>query len=1014
MSNPVGAVTASNPQKGVKRNVPGNPTGVPGQLPGFRGRVVDAGGPVKAPKLRNGNLNNETSNVRIPYSRVCPLEFLSSYTGRLSPGDVVFVSKFPPGFIGRNPTANHNVNNMTLGVNSMTRVVGLDGLNRLLMGSNPEGWKLGLNVMWLNKPGQPEVAPSAVTTGGNCAKFALSVLDEYRLDGLVISNDEPGAFTSSGSRDNAIFNVAVQGPTECNNGFLTYETERDEADRPDAYNPLTGITNARAVESYARGSVESGQHLDRLEGRGVPGRVGSPWLPAGKTDFVANFCGTYSQYPVQMWDRRVETLNTLYLGLRAYDLSTEAKLLVVDERGNLVFGGDASKAEAACMVFFQYMPFSSRVSSTIQSVTDMHMDMSGMRLGQLIDMQENPATRDAFALGRLQASRRVRGTVQRSALQDLDAPFDQRTFDPIRTVDLYNMVGAYHVGRVLDTKAARHDPYAGGPGDTAFSCIVDVGISWRAARPAGRSIEGNPDYDGDPVWGGTSTQRAWQQDNATLTNCAQPHLGGTSGVIGRDFGLLAASAEGVGMNYCTTSKWMRGGVTLTEKQLAAAAAKVAQAAKDVKAQKELETALVELEAKYWASAAQQAEAAQQARETAEKELAAKAAAAAKAKSTADAAAKEKPFKEEEKQTLEAFMKNKNPKFTGFPGTLADPMEPVRNEIATIKQVTVYQLVGTNASVQASREAWAAFTQKRREIRNDPTLLDPAARAPFIQAAQNTYVQAIQAELRFLTQKMSVPQMSAVYKGVAERWQTATANKDHLNTYATKADMAMHSKALFLSMYTTMLAVDDAVMTALQGYELPGNSGPNTMAMAEELMKDIGEMRVQLAAFGAECDVYACHFHHFHSEIAKARAPAPTGSKAPAATSRARSKSPAKRTAPPAAAAGMTSMPLVPTSASPVVDAAAAVAASRPAAAASTSASAAAGPSASVAAVAAAAAPRRRAREGAESTTNSVFATMFSASSPTAATPEEPVSPTPSSGSDQAATGPRTFRRGPQR
>ena len=52
-------------------------------------------------------------------------------------------------------------------------------------------------------------------------------------------------------------------------------------------------------------------------------------------------------------------------------------------------------------------------------------------------------------------------------------------------------------------------------------------------------------------------------------------------------------------------------------------AKVAQAAKDVKAQKELETALVELEAKYWASAAQQAEAAQQARETAEKELAAK-------------------------------------------------------------------------------------------------------------------------------------------------------------------------------------------------------------------------------------------------------------------------------------------------------------------------------------------------------------------------------------------------------
>ena len=64
MSNPVGAVAGQNAQKGVKRSVQGNPVGVPMQLPGFRGRSVDAGAAVKAPKLRNGNLNNETSNVR--------------------------------------------------------------------------------------------------------------------------------------------------------------------------------------------------------------------------------------------------------------------------------------------------------------------------------------------------------------------------------------------------------------------------------------------------------------------------------------------------------------------------------------------------------------------------------------------------------------------------------------------------------------------------------------------------------------------------------------------------------------------------------------------------------------------------------------------------------------------------------------------------------------------------------------------------------------------------------------
>ena len=98
MSNPVGAVAGQNAQKGVKRSVQGNPVGVPMQLPGFRGRSVDAGAAVKAPKLRNGNLNNETSNVRIPYNRVTPLEFLSSYQGRLGPGDLIFNYKYAPGF----------------------------------------------------------------------------------------------------------------------------------------------------------------------------------------------------------------------------------------------------------------------------------------------------------------------------------------------------------------------------------------------------------------------------------------------------------------------------------------------------------------------------------------------------------------------------------------------------------------------------------------------------------------------------------------------------------------------------------------------------------------------------------------------------------------------------------------------------------------------------------------------------------------------------------------------------
>ena len=63
-ATPVGAVAAGNPLTGVKRPALNNPVSVPNQLPGFRGRVIDSDGPIKVPKLRNGNLNNETSNVR--------------------------------------------------------------------------------------------------------------------------------------------------------------------------------------------------------------------------------------------------------------------------------------------------------------------------------------------------------------------------------------------------------------------------------------------------------------------------------------------------------------------------------------------------------------------------------------------------------------------------------------------------------------------------------------------------------------------------------------------------------------------------------------------------------------------------------------------------------------------------------------------------------------------------------------------------------------------------------------
>jgi hypothetical protein len=83
---------------------------------------------------------------------------------------------------------------------------------------------------------------------------------------------------------------------------------------------------------------------------------------------------------------------------------------------------------------------------------------------------------------------------------------------------------------------------------------------------------------------------------------------------------------------------------------------------------------------------------------------------------------------------------------------------------------------------------------------------------------------------------------------------------------------------------------------------------------------------------------------------------------------------------PAAAAGMSSTPLLPTQAGAASDAAV---------------------------------PRRRAREAAggssESVTNSLFENMFKPTA-TDAGIDEPASPTPSSGSEGPSGGPRTFRR----
>ena len=514
------------PQAGVKRPLQGNPTTVPNNLPAFRGKRLGPAKDVKVPKLNQGNRPNEGSNIPIPYNRVCPLEFLSGWTGRLSPGDVAFVLKYPPGFLSKMPGAN----NGTAGTATMSRVIGLDGVNRLLHGaSNPDGWVAGDNVLVLDAGKSPlevlNIDGDAENPDGVLGGFkGVSLLQSIRLDGIVKSNDEPYAFTSSGSRDAVVFNNIIQGPAICNNGYLLYDPRANpgvsiSGPRPQSH----GATGLRTVEAYPRGSIEGGYHIGGSTGGtgGIPGRVGSPWLGNGQYDYVATFTGTYTTYPGQMFDRNVQPMNALYLGLRAYELSTPVKRQIVDDKGQQIFGTNAAANAKSCY-FFQIVPFASRKAWLCQHVQDRlaakklellqdAVDVLKLANPAFVNQDGSPKSNDAipaaalealrtraaqFALTRVDAdeSKRIadglayelatiNATLASHKKGEKKSRFDDDVFDAVRSEDLANMVGAWHVGRVLDIKAMRHAAYEGGPSDTGFALTVDVQVGWRNALP---------------------------------------------------------------------------------------------------------------------------------------------------------------------------------------------------------------------------------------------------------------------------------------------------------------------------------------------------------------------------------------------------------------------------------------------------------------------------------------------------------------------------------------------------
>lgn len=288
MATPVGLVDSRDTwgglRDGYRRAQPGVPTSTVGQAPQFRGVKTTPGQDVPAPKiLASAARNNQGTNVGIPYARkfcdsnqltthgigegkryahfvsagVCPANELAN-VGRLNTGDVCFMQRRKLADTSRvraryNATTddidgNANLAGETLGRmdnstdgrgaqrrggglpnhmmtsavfphSAVSRLAGIDYINRAL---GPDNYEIGGSIL-----------ADSVNPADDWR--SLRVLNEWVLDGVVMSNDNPHFYlsTSEDVRNDQLFNVCVQGTCQVNNGYGVFAT------RPTSPAPVT-------------------------------------------------------------------------------------------------------------------------------------------------------------------------------------------------------------------------------------------------------------------------------------------------------------------------------------------------------------------------------------------------------------------------------------------------------------------------------------------------------------------------------------------------------------------------------------------------------------------------------------------------------------------------------------------------------------------------------------------------------------------------------------------------------
>ena len=469
MAATVVAPLPADPLAGVKRKSP-----IAGPNPSTRAKSARfaATDPVSVPTpslAPTGRRPGRASNEVVVYSRVVPMSDITAEAGRLSPGDVVFVDRQPIGALTERPRLTNAVLGLTSGGATMARLVGLDRLNELLHGDAPAsiGWMVGVNVLVGGSGGlRPEDVvfarkpsdPAATATSAPDPVFRLEVLDRYRLDGVVMSNDDTLSTSSMGTRDAALFNIAIAGCCRAvNNGFLKY---------------TTGLAAETALHEhqYARGSSAGGQLLGSTVGR--PGQAGAAWLGGHQRDLVAQMTGTFHNHPAQMFGRDVAVSDRLYLGLRTFELNRVQLAALQRPDGSLYYAGGNVPSDAVAY-FYQVMPFAASkvhaleaVDGAVEAATKAGEDVAAARARVVAAFAQHAP----------------------SHVADQRGSWDQQPFDAVRAEDVRQMACAWHVGRVLDTKAMRTALYDSAMPDTSVAVAAHLHLELlRLSRIAGGS-----------------------------------------------------------------------------------------------------------------------------------------------------------------------------------------------------------------------------------------------------------------------------------------------------------------------------------------------------------------------------------------------------------------------------------------------------------------------------------------------------------------------------------------------